>query len=297
MKQLPVEYTYKTVANANYDTTSSVFKLYANKKAVKNIFVSVSYNDGTGTDKKITYNVGTLTGVTGEANGETVVQYINDGRIYWTSINGLQLKGINTAYTIKAQDRAKELIKDNETVLSDLLLASEFVKRLELKGYNCTEYRNEIKQLYARWENRQNYLIGYSDDASYSEPKLLSNALSDIVNGNAIGLAVSTIVIVSVVVTASVSALAWFVFYTYGSQAKSDCRKSKELNKILSNVDPKTREELYNYIDKYADSFYKKAVRRTKAENLFSNSKILLVAGAAGFLVYKLLNPNKSNEI
>ena len=172
--------------------------------------------------------------------------------------------------------------------MEDLLLAAEFVKRLEAKGYDCSSYRNEIKQLYSRFETRQNYLIAYSDNTTYGDPKLLSSALQNIVNGQAISIAVTTIIILTVVVTAVFSSLAWYVFYTYGAEARSDCRKSKELNRILANVDPNVKEELYNYIDKYADGYYKKAVARTKAANFWSNSKSLLLLAGGGALVWFL---------
>lgn len=293
MQQLPKSYNYTSVSNVNYNTTTDTFKRYANKTAVLQENVLTVRPDGTSTQKVVTYNLGVLTGVTATgADGEPLVQYIYNDKIYYAPMNGVVTTGTSTKYVIKAESAAQQLIESNKAVLEDLLLASEFVARLERKGYNCNQYREEIKNLYARWENRQNYLIGYSDNTKYTEPHLLSNALENIVNGAAIGIAVTTVIVLSVVITGVVSALAWFVFYTYGGQAKSDCRKSKELNKILSNVDPQTREELYNYIDKYADSFYKKAVRRTKAENLFSNTKLLLVAGGAGYLVYKYFNNN-----
>lgn len=286
MKQLPKIYRAVNLTNVSYATNTDSFRAYANQKAVKT-FVG---------DSSVTYNVGTLTGVTATDadNGEMCVQYIEpSGAVYFTSVYGLILKGVNTNYTIKATNKAKELLEYNKEVLEDILLASEFVGRLEKKGYDCSSYRAEIRQLYSRLENRQNYIIAYSDSDKYAEPKLLSNSLYNIVNGNAISIAISTVIVISVVVTAAVSSLAWFVFYTYAGEAKSDCRKSKELNKILANVDPETREELYRYIDKYADSFYKRAVRRTKAENLWGTFKYLFVAGGAGYIIYNLINKNE----
>lgn len=291
MQQLPKTEIITNLTGVNYSTTTENFKRYANQKAIKTVLRLVVRPSG---QQQVTdvYNVGTLTGVTATDadNNNLCVQYIDpNGKVSFTDTNDLVLQGVNTVYVDKAQSAAKQLISANKDVYEELLLASEFVARLERKGYDCSAYRAEIKQLYSRWDNRQNYLLGYSDSDKYAEPKLLSNSLYNIINGNAISIAITTVIVLTVVVTAAVSALAWFVFYTYAGEARSDCRKSKELNKILANVDPQTKEELYNYIDKYADSYYKRAVRRTKAESLFSKLKYAVVAGGAGFLMYKLI--------
>lgn len=286
MQQLPSEYIERQVTNVNTGVDATI----ANKRAQKQIIVVVTTGDGTGRDKVVKYNLGILTGATAKSlDGDTVVQYLYNGKAYWTTTDGLIITGsAESTYKTKSEDAAKVLIRNNKAVMEDLLLAAEFVKRLEAKGYDCSSYRNEIKQLYSRFETRQNYLIAYSDNTTYGDPKLLSSALQNIVNGQAISIAVTTIIILTVVVTAVFSSLAWYVFYTYGAEARSDCRKSKELNRILSNVDPATKEELYNYIDKYADGYYKKAVARTKAANFWSNSKSLLLLAGGGALVWFL---------
>lgn len=286
MQQLPAEYIERQVTNVNTGVDATI----ANKRAQKQIIVVVTTGDGTGRDKVVKYNLGTLTGATAKSlDGDTVVQYLYNGKAYWTTTDGLIITGsAESTYKTKSEDAAKVLIRNNKAVMEDLLLAAEFVKRLEAKGYDCSSYRNEIKQLYSRFETRQNYLIAYSDNTTYGDPKLLSSALQNIVNGQAISIAVTTIIILTVVVTAVFSSLAWYVFYTYGAEARSDCRKSKELNRILANVDPNVKEELYNYIDKYADGYYKKAVARTKAANFWSNSKSLLLLAGGGALVWFL---------
>lgn len=286
MQQLPSEYIERQVTNVNTGVDATI----ANKRAQKQIIVVVTTGDGTGSDKVVKYNLGTLTGATAKSlDGDTVVQYLYNGKAYWTTTDGLIITGsAESTYKTKSEDAAKVLIRNNKAVMEDILLAAEFVKRLEAKGYDCSSYRNEIKQLYSRFETRQNYLIAYSDNTTYGDPKLLSSALQNIVNGQAISIAVTTIIILTVVVTAVFSSLAWYVFYTYGAEARSDCRKSKELNRILANVDPNVKEELYNYIDKYADGYYKKAVARTKAANFWSNSKSLLLLAGGGALVWFL---------
>lgn len=283
MQQLPEEYIVKQVTNVK-----GVDESISNQIAKKQIIVVVTTGDGKGTEKVINYNLGILTGAIAKSlDGENVIQYLYNKKSYWTTTDGIILTGsVENTYKLKAEDAAKVLIKNNKNIMEDLLLSAEFVKRLEAKGYDCNNYRNEIKQLYSRFETRQNYLIAYSDKNTYGDPNLLSSSLQNIINGQAISIAVSTIIILTVAVTAAFASLAWYVFYTYGAEARSDCRKSKELNRILANVDPEVKEDLYNYIDKYADSFYKKAVSRTKAANFFGNSKSLLLIAGGGALVW-----------
>ena len=99
----------------------------------------------------------------------------------------------------------------------------------------------------------------------------------------------STSVIVTAIVVASFSALAWYVFYTDAGEGRSDCRKSKELNKILANVDSETKEDIYDYIDRYADSFYKRAMSRAKWAQLMGNVKTIAIVGGIGYLAYRFL--------
>lgn len=287
MKQLPKEYLVTSV-NVISDTPA---KDLAGRNATKQIIEVVSYQDGTGSQKVTTYNVGVLTGLIGENGSDYYVQFLYDGKLYWTSENGLQLGSVSTAYNAKALSAAQMMLQYDQQVTEDLLLASEFVARLEKKGYNCDKYRNEIKALYNRNRRRTEEIERYCTIDQFQQPNLVSDALSKIMNGERIGvIATSTVIIISVSITAIFSALAWYVYYTYGAEARSDCRKSKELNKILANVDPKVKEEIYNYIDTYADNFYKKAVARTKASNLFGNIKsIALIAGGL-FVGYKLFN-------
>lgn len=296
MKQLPSQYNAATVKNVNVDYLN-----YANQKAVKKIVDVYTDGSGQGYSSENTYNVGILTGAIAEdMEGNLLVQYIYDNKVYWTTADGIILQGsAETTMLPKAENQLEQLIQNDVAVFQDLLLASEFVARLEAKGYNCAQYMNEIRLLSSRLAKRQNYIITYCNENSikYNSPNLLSDSLTKIVNGDRIGIAVSTTIILTAVVTGVFASMAWYIFYTAGAESKSDCKRSKELNKILADVDEETKEELYKFIDNYADSYYRKAVARTKAGGLFSNVKNVLLIGATAYVAYKLLKNRKSNEI
>lgn len=270
-------------------------KAYANKTAKKEVIeVVVTWGVDDAKQVKVYYNLGVLTGLTAESeDGTLAVQFILNNKTYWTTIDGVLITGSKESeYLTKSKSSLNELLKSDREIIEDLLLASEFVARLENKGYNCSKYRNEIKQLYTRLQARQEAVFAYTDTRTEAQPQLLSSALYDIINGKSIGIAVTTTIIITAVVTVVCASLAWYVYYTYGAESRSDCRKSKELNKILAGVDQETKDQLFDYIDKYADGFYKKAVARTKSSNLFGNIRNFALLFCGGALVYYLNNKN-----
>lgn len=238
-----------------------------------------------------TFYVGVLTGAVGQYDGMTAYNYLHNGKSMWTFVAPTIGADVTAKYTNKAQSSLDLLMKENKKVLEDLLLASEFVARLEKKNIDCSKYRAEIKALYSRLEDRQDDIRAYATNEAIESPSAkISDALEGIVNDRAnLGFVVSTSVIVTAIVVAGFSALAWYVFYTDAGEGRSDCRKSAELNRILAKVDSDTREELYNYIDKYADGFYKRAMARAKWSRLMGNVKTIAIVGAVGYLAYRFL--------
>lgn len=258
----------------------------------------VNNSDGETTDRQVSqdFYIGVLTGLKGEWDGSPCWNFIRGKQSLWTFAPPTLTGDAESIYAPRAQSALSELLKVNKQVLEDILLASEFIRRLEAKDVDCSQYRAEVKALYARLQDRQSDIQAYSEGRVIESPQPISDALDGIINDRAsLGLAVSTSVIVTAVVVGSFSALAWYVFYTDAGEGRSDCRKSAELNKILSKVDSSTREDLYEFIDKYADSFYKRAVARTKWNNLMGNVKTIAIVGALGFLAYKFLYKGRND--
>lgn len=293
MKQLAQQYIIPIgdpISNIRVDDN------LCNKEAVFDLIeVAVITDSQTGeqTSRNITttYNIGVLTGAVGKWDGMTAYNFLRNGKSMWTFATPTITGDKTNVYTPKAQSSLDALMKADKAVMEDLLLASEFVARLERKNIDCSQYREEIKALYARLQDREDDIRAYAKEQAIESPSQnISNSLEGIINNRtSLGLVVSTSVIVTAVVVASFSALAWYVFYTDAGEGRSDCRKSAELNRILANVDSDTREELYDYIDKYADGFYKRAVARAKWAKLMGNVKTIAIVGALGYLAYKFI--------
>lgn len=288
MKQLPKTYILPIGAEVN---NIRVDENLCNKEA---IFTELALNitqDGESTSQT-NYYIGVLTGATGkDSGGFTVYNFLRGKQSLWTSAIPTVTGDVTEQYTAKAQNYLNTVLNADRQVMEDLLLASEFVMRLERKGKDCSKYRAEIKRLYARLQEREDDVKAYATGEQTESPsQVMSSALEGIINDRAnLGFIFSTSVIVTAIVVASFSALAWYVFYTDAGEGRSDCRKSKELNKILANVDSETKEEIYDYIDRYADSFYKRAMSRAKWAQLMGNVKTIAIVGGIGYLAYRFL--------
>lgn len=287
MKQLPKTYILPIGAEV---TNIHVNDDLCNKTA---IFVETSVNvtQGGETYSQTQYNIGVLTGAVGKEGDFPVYNFLRGNKSLWTTAIPTVTGDVTEQYTAKAQNYLNTVLNADRQVMEDLLLASEFVMRLERKGKDCSKYRAEIKRLYARLQEREDDVKAYATGEQTESPsQVMSSALEGIVNDRAnLGFIFSTSVIVTAIVVASFSALAWYVFYTDAGEGRSDCRKSKELNKILANVDSETKEEIYDYIDRYADSFYKRAMSRAKWAQLMGNVKTIAIVGGIGYLAYRFL--------
>lgn len=287
MKQLPKTYILPIGAEV---TNIHVNDDLCNKTA---IFVETSVNVTQGGESysQTQYNIGVLTGAVGKEGDFPVYNFLRGTKSLWTTAIPTVTGDVTEQYTAKAQNYLNTVLNADRQVMEDILLASEFVMRLERKGKDCSKYRAEIKRLYARLQEREDDVKAYATGEQTESPsQVMSSALEGIVNDRAnLGFIFSTSVIVTAIVVASFSALAWYVFYTDAGEGRSDCRKSKELNKILANVDSETKEEIYDYIDRYADSFYKRAMSRAKWAQLMGNVKTIAIVGGVGYFAYRFL--------
>lgn len=201
---------------------------------------------------------------------------------------------MTTFYATKAQKELNTTLKRQRELMENLLVSAEFVRMLEKRGVDCTEYRAEIVGLYNRYINRRIAMNNYIIVEQAEQPTLLSPALEDIVNGKSISIAITTAIILTAIVVTAFASLAWYTFYNVGAEARSDCKKSEELNRILANVDEATKEQLYDYIDEYADSFYKDGVRRTRFGSVFSTIKTFALIGLGGYGLYWISAKSKN---
>lgn len=268
---------------------------YANREAyIDNLVVK---SDGTYSTTKI--YCGISTGYYTSSNNIIWTQCIINNKLIFAASVYFGNETFASKYKSKAQTILNDLIQNEIKIYQNLLLGSEMINIAERKGIDVSKEKNELKNICTRFELAQQDISKFTTENNTYSPILITNNLERIrlgldLTNNGIGIATTTIIIISAVVTLVTSSLAWYIFYNDNITAKSDVKKSKELNKIIGDkLDDETKTELYDFIDKYADSYYKSAVRTMKGQNLSTILKIVLGVGIGGFIVYKIVNNGK----
>lgn len=271
----------------------------ANKKC----YTLVNY-EGEGEKKEY---IGILTGRYGldsVYNGQVLESNLN-GKIQWLAnvTGGLyQVSDGTSQIRNKAQDVLNELLQNNNDVATNILIGSLFVSKLESKGYNVDVYKGQIKGLYNRLNERNKKIIdsGYVDSIKKESVSQIDNTLSNSIKGVGLVLTTGIVIAITASVVAVMASLAWYIFYSLNMESRNDVSKSKELNKILAKVDPKTKEEVIEFCQEYGDNRYKDGARKVKMELLWDNvKKYGLIAGGVALFFYvnnKGLLNNKKNK-
>ena len=275
------------IVNSNDVINISFDENIANKKC----YVSENFEDG---EKKI--SIGILSGRKGidkQYNSEVLESYYN-GVFVWLANVGSQIyvtKNLTIQMQSESQDYLNDLIKNNNIIANDILVASLFIQQLESKGFDVSSYKTELKGLYSRLihRNKQIQDSGYVANIVNSDVKQIDKTLTSAISGCNIGfvLTTGTVIIITASVVAVMASMAWYIFYNLDMESRTDIRKSKELNKLLENVDPETKEEIYQFVNNFGDERYKDGIRRMKNEALWTNfKKYGLIAGGVFLLFY-----------
>lgn len=217
----------------------------------------------------------TLTGYTVTSKmGKTGYQCTNGRYILmedgWTRDGYTKLP---TYSTKQAQSLVDQIMQANRLILCNNLLCARYANKL------TQAQRQQVRELQTRLEERNkalqddnlvqvtetNYPAGYED---------LSPYLERLMAGEAIGLAVTTwIVIGCIVVGASVAA--YYTYKHFADEAAQDVKYSKELTKILTSK--LTEEEYQQLLEETRGIVTKKRIFAALGS---LNRKTALIAGA-----------------
>ena len=235
---------------------------------------------------------------TGYYKGE-YVQIIKDKELYYVKAltkNKLTSKPLGDKEKAviyhDIDDVVKRVIALQKRLYEHMLLSAEFINRLHKKGYDTAEWETKVNGFATDYENNFNYIKNHSKSITTKTVDAITDTLEKIANGKSIGF-VWNVIILAVIVAASASIGIWWYYHKMAVNLGDDCRECEELNKILAKVDPETKEELYNFINRYADKAYKTAVARTKWGDFWGSGRSYLMLAIGGYCVYKLLNNYK----
>ena len=175
--------------------------------------------------------------------------------------------------TRQAQSLVDEIMQANKQILCNNLLCARYAHLL------TAQQQQQVRDLQRRLEIRNqslqddnlvqvtetNYPAGYNDLAPYLE-RLMS--------GEAVGLAITTWIIVGAIVIGAATA-AYYTYKKFADEAKQDVKFSKELTKTLTTK--LTEAEYQQLLDETAGIVTKRRI----LASIGSTGKKMLIAGAA----------------
>lgn len=230
--------------------------------------------------------------------------YFVEGLIYAQTTSGLYVinpDGTSWSFTAgaatiktysdrSAQKLVNQIIRNNKIILSNNLLCARFANRL------TEAQRNRVRELQERLQARNEALqaeglttnIETSYPAGYAE---LSAYLDKLMAGEAIGVAVSTIVwiVVTAVVIAGLGTAAYYAYKALAEESEQDVKYSKELNEILQSK--LTADEYAQLKSETAD-----LITKAKVKQMFSSYKDVLTYAAIAFLGYSIFKIIKNRD-
>lgn len=219
-----------------------------------------------------------------------LVDYMEDDNPYWKLYENAVT--IPTHSDRSAQKLVDQIIRNNKIILSNNLLCARFANKL------TEAQRNRVRELQERLQARNEALqaeglieqdsITKDYPAGYAE---LSAYLDRLMAGEAIGVAISTIVwiVVTAVVLTGLGTAAYYAYRTLAEESEQDVKYSKELNEILQS---KLTAEEYAQLKSETAGLITKA----KVKQLFSNYKDMLTYAAIAFLGYSIFKIIKNRD-
>ena len=177
----------------------------------------------------------------------------------WVREDYVELKMVNPVEYNTAQARLNLILQNDMNSLTYLLVAAEYCRRLEAKGYNVSSYKTKIRNLYNDISARNEYLknSGVVENIQEGQSTLtdFAPALLSIVNNTAfVGLVISTAALITIIVSAVVISAGVTIYY-FSNEARLKestytYEESKELTSVLENVDPETAQSIRNDISR-----------------------------------------------
>lgn len=177
----------------------------------------------------------------------------------WVREDYVTLKMVNPVEYNTAQARLNLILQNDMNSLTYLLVAAEYCRRLEKKGYNVSSYKTKIRNLYNDISARNEYLknSGVVENIQEGQSTLtdFAPALLSIVNNTAfVGLVISTAALITIIVSAVVISAGVTIYY-FSNEARLKestytFQESKELAAVLENEDPEVAQSIREDINR-----------------------------------------------
>lgn len=266
-----------------FDVKLAGFKARANQSAMINT-LGRGFQVGAGT-------VVTLTGWYYNYLNYYIVEYPG----YYISIDSWDIISTPTSKSqAQAQNIVNKLLKNNQIIFENNLLAARFANRM-----NISE-KNTLYGLQKRLEQRDSQLREADVFSSLQEAKImgyanyqnyLNNFMSLYNSGVGLVISTTTAIIIGAVVVASLSTAAYFAFKALYEESVKDVELSKKMLQTLAKYN--ISDEDLRIIEQETQRIVNRAVFMEKINTTFGNIKNILLYGALGYVGYQLYKKYK----
>lgn len=194
----------------------------------------------------------------------------------------------------QAQNIVNKLLKNNQIIFENNLLAARFANRMNLSE------KNTLYGLQKRLEQRDSQLREADVFSSLQEAKImgyanyqnyLNNFMSSYNSGVGLVISTTTAIIIGAVVVASLSTAAYYAFKALYEESVKDVELSKKMLQTLAKYN--ISDEDLRIIEQETQGIVNKAVFMEKINTTFGNIKNILLYGALGYVGYQLYKKYK----
>jgi len=195
----------------------------------------------------------------------------------------------------EAQQLLDEIVAQDKETMNNLNSSAAMIETLKTKGVNTAASANKLTVIMTRLQERQTAM----QKTTWSKVKdTVSNAWGSVKSFFGInGLGVLPIVIIAgIALVAGAGTTALALIKPWKNQSTIDLKESKELKELLENADPAVAQKIREDIKTQLVDAYATGNRQGSISSILSVGKYVLIAGAALWLVPKLmehLNPRK----
>jgi len=216
----------------------------------------------------------------------------------------VNLFSVSTSSTgFKTQSYLNNLLANQQYILRKLLICSGIVADLERKGFDCTVYRRQIKELFVALQERNDQVKLATEESSLQKGydanlSMYVPYLDKIVNDQRIsGIgAIPVAIFITGIVISAIVATYYVVRSSIAIRAAEEASKhhvviSDELNELLMKVDPQTRQKIIADLDAQVGEAARKAYLSSQSVGWLDTVKTIAIWGGIAFVAFKWVLP------
>ena len=190
----------------------------------------------------------------------------------------------------EAQQLLDEIVAQDKETMNNLNNAAALIETLKTKGINTTASANKLTAIHTRLYERQEAM----KKTTWGKVKdTISNAWGSVKNFlgfKGMGAILTISIIAGIALVAGAGTTALILIKPWKNQSNIDLKESKELKALLENADPVVAQKIREDIKTQLVDAYTTGNRQGSVSSFMSVGKYVLIAGAALWLVPKIMD-------